>query len=323
MLTPLIDVKNLRVSFDHRNELVQVVRGVDLHVYRGEIVGILGESGSGKTVTASSLCKLYEGIEGNVVEGDIIFDEINIVDASEKAMNKIRGKRIAYIFQNPSAALNPYRRIGSQLKSVQKNHKIPTSYNRIINVLKEVGIDEPEQVYTMYPTQLSGGQNQRIMIAQAILCEPDVLIADEPTSSIDASLSKKILDILLELNQKYVMSIILITHDFDVAKYMCHRGIIMYGGLVVEEGSIKEIFDKPLHPYTHELMKCVLSLDQNSTEIYSLDGSPLTPGEFKQECPFYARCSVREEKCTFDLPPMYSVESRKVRCIRYESEVGL
>jgi len=321
MVTPLIDVKNLKVSFDHRDESIQVVRGVDLQLYQGEIVGILGESGSGKTVTASSICKLYEGVEGNVVEGDITFDTKNLVKLSEKAMNKIRGKRIAYIFQNPSAALNPYRRIGKQLRSVQKNHNIPTSYQRIIKALKEVGIDEPEQVYSMYPTQLSGGQNQRIMIAQAILCEPDVLIADEPTSSIDASLSKKILDLLLDLNATYGLSIMLITHDFDVAKYMCHRVIILYGGLVVEEGRIHDIFHKPLHPYTRELMKCVLSIDQDNAEIYSLEGSPLTPKEFKQECPFYDRCSLRVEQCTIDLPPMYEVDSGKVRCVHYESEV--
>jgi oligopeptide/dipeptide ABC transporter ATP-binding protein len=320
MKQPLIEVKNLHVSFHYKNDRVQVIRGVDLQVVKGEIIGILGESGSGKTVTASTLSKLYEGVEGNLVEGEIYFDSIDILKASEKVMNTLRGKRIAYVFQNPTASLNPYRTIGKQLKSAQKNHQIATSYNRIIKALEEVGISEPEQVYSMYPSQLSGGQNQRIMIAQAILCEPDVLIADEPTSSIDASHCKKILDLLKELNLKYAMSIVLITHDFDVAKYICHRIMIMYGGLILEEGTIQEVFNKPLHPYTQELMKCVLSLEQADSAIYSLEGTPLTPLEFRNECPFYLRCSLKEAICKAALPKMQTVESRKVRCIRYESE---
>ncbi len=231
-------------------------------------------------------------------------------------------KRIAYIFQNPSQALNPYKRIGKQLESVLKAHRQPYSYPLICEALKEVGIDSPDTVYNMYPFQLSGGQNQRIMIALCILSKPDILIADEPTSSIDASLRKRILDLLIKVNKKYQMSIILITHDFDVAKYLCERIHIMYGGLIVEEGILKEVFHKPLHPYTNELIKCARSLDLGDENIYSLEGSPITPNEFRYECPFYLRCDKRMEKCLTKIPPIYTIESRKVRCMLYEGTVS-
>lgn len=318
---PLLHVKNLKVSFFHKEQKLQVVRGFDLQLNKGEIVGILGESGSGKTVSASSIIKLYEQHEGMIDEGEIFFDLTDIRQANEKAMNKIRGRQIAYIFQNPAASLNPYKSIGKQLTNMLRNHRLPNSYSRIIQGLKEVGIDEPEQVYTMYPHQLSGGQNQRIMIAGAILCEPNILIADEPTSSIDASLSKKILDLLKELNQKYAMSILLITHDFDVAKYLCDRLIIMYGGLIMEEGTISEIFENPLHPYTAELLKCVLSLDNKNESIYSLDGSPIAPKDFKDECPFYQRCKESTPICQTMLPTMCVMDKRQVRCTKYIQEV--
>ncbi|MCF8020635.1 MAG: ABC transporter ATP-binding protein [Vallitaleaceae bacterium] len=318
MSEKLLEVHNFKVSFYQEKVKLQVVRGVDLFLRKGEMIGIVGESGSGKSVSVSSFIKLQDESSCIIDEGTVFFEGDNLVELSEKRLNYIRGKRIAYIFQNPAQALNPYKRIGKQLEGVLKNHRQANSYHVISEALKEVGIDSPDTVYNMYPFQLSGGQNQRIMIALCILSKPDILIADEPTSSIDASLRKKILDLLIEVNKKYQMSIILITHDFDVAKYLCQRIHIMYGGLIVEEGSLEEIFDKPLHPYTNELIKCAKSLDLGDDQIYSLEGSPITPNEFRDECPFYLRCNKRMERCLENLPPIRNIEGRKVRCKLYE-----
>ncbi len=320
METTMLQIKDLKVSFHHQRTAVQVVRGVDLVLGKGEIVGLLGESGSGKTVTATSILRLYEKGESFVDGGEILFEGEDLLGLTERKMQKIRGKQIAYVFQNPTAALNPYKTIGRQLAALMKNHKLPHSPRRIVSALKEVGIDEPGKVYDMYPGQLSGGQNQRVMIAQAILCKPDLLIADEPTSAIDEALSQKILDLLAMLNQKYGMSILLITHDFDVARYLCQRLVILYGGLVVEEGSMDAIFHQPLHPYTEELLKCAISLEREDSAIHTLEGTPLTPGEFKEECPFHARCAVREAACLDGIPHMKTRGDRKVRCIRYDRE---
>lgn len=319
-IRPLLEIQRLKVSFYQRRETVQVVRGVDFVLFPGEIVGILGESGSGKTVTASSILGIYSDEEVKMNEGSVLYDGKMISGLSQKELEDIRGKEIAYIFQNPSAALNPYKRIGKQLQSVMQRHGVKGGYNKVIHTLHEVGIDEAERVYAMYPFQLSGGLNQRIMIAQALLLQPKILIADEPTSSIDASLSKKVLDLLLDLNERYHMSVVLITHDFDVAKYMCDRILIMYGGLILEEGKMEEVFNQPLHPYTKQLLRCVMSLDKDDKKVHVLEGNPITPKEFRNACPFYERCQKKADLCTSDIPPMTAIGERKVRCYFAERE---
>lgn len=317
----LIEVKDLKVSFFHENSPMEVVRGFDISLHKGEIVGILGESGSGKTVSASSIMRLMEEETGTIDYGEIFFQERDLLKLSEAELKKIIGNRISYIFQNPTQALSPYKRIGKQLKEVLKNHNMPFSKEIIINALKEVGITEAEMIYNMFPFQLSGGQNQRIMIAQCILCKPVLLIADEPTSAIDASLQKKVLDLLIEINKKYDMSVIIITHDFDVAKYLCNRLVIMYGGLVVEEGSITDIFNHPYHPYTKELINCAASLADGKGLVHTLEGAPPTPFEYKDQCPFYSRCPIREEECSFKIPIVTEFNNRRVRCRVFEKGV--
>ena len=317
MAKKLIEVENLKVSFFQENKKIQVVRGFDLSLAKGEIVGILGESGSGKTVSATSIIKLEDEI-ACIDSGTIKFKDKNILDLSERDYQKIRGKKIAYIFQNASGALNPYRRIGNQLLEVLKNHKMTHSKDLVLEFLRDVGLEGVEIIYDMYPFQLSGGQNQRIMIAQSIITKPDLLIADEPTSSVDASLRKVILDLLKTINKKFNMSIIFITHDFDVAKYICDRLLIMYGGLVLEEGSVGEIFKKPLHPYTSELMRCSSSLVEGDETIYTLEGFPPVPQSFKDECPFVSRCTKRMPVCYESIPPKIMLKNRTVRCFLYE-----
>lgn len=316
MENKLIEVKNLSISFGNGSRNTRVVRGVDLSLDTGEIVGILGESGSGKTVSASSIMMLLDGEQGKIDTGEILFRGKDMVSAPTKDLDAMRGKSIAYVFQNPSQALNPYKRIGRQLLDTLKTHKLPCSMEKVIQVMLEVGLAEAKTIFEMYPFQLSGGQNQRVMIAQGILCQPDLLIADEPTSAIDASLKKRILDLFVQINRKYNMAIMIITHDFDVAEYLCERLLIMYGGLVVEEGTIDKILEHPLHPYTRELIQCARSLDGAEKTLYTLDGAPPTPAEFKDECPFYPRCKFKTRECLERIPAMVESQDRKVRCVR-------
>ncbi len=318
MNNKLLEVTDLKVSFYHETGKVQVVRGFDMSLDNGEIIGILGESGSGKTVSATAILKLEEDDVSCIDSGTVIFKGLSLLDLPETELRTIRGNRISYIFQNASSALNPYKSIGKQLSEVLKNHKLRYSKEIVLSTLSEVGIEDVEMVYDMYPFQLSGGQNQRIMTAQCIISKPDLLIADEPTSSIDASLRKIVLDLLKEINRKTNMSVIIITHDFDVAKYLCNRLIIMYGGLVVEEGTIDEIFKDPFHPYTKELIVCASSLTRGDDIVYTLEGFPPTPFEFGNECPFANRCKVRLPECTSGIPRTLEIGKRKVRCIRFE-----
>ncbi len=314
----LLRINDLKVSFGTGRSNLQVVRGVNLEVNKGEVVGILGESGSGKTVSANSIIGLINSGEGNIDSGEIFYKGTDLLKLKEKEMQMIRGKEISYIFQNPTESLSPYNRVGKQIEEAVKIHGIESSKDKIIEVMKDVGLDTAETIYNMYPFQLSGGQCQRIMIAIGIVCNPELLIADEPTSSIDASLRKKILSLLKSINKKYGTSIIIITHDFDVAEFLCDKITIMYGGLVMEQGSMKEVLDNPLHPYTQELIKCVSSLDNSEEVLYALEGRPPSPYEFKDECPFYERCKYRRDICTDAIPKMVTSNGRNVRCVQIE-----
>lgn len=314
----LLDVRDLKVSFYSDKGSVQVVRGFDISMKKGEIVGILGESGSGKTVSSSSIIKLVDESLGSIDSGEAIFKGRDLLKLSEKDLKRIRGDEISYIFQNSSAALSPYKRIGKQLGEVLKTHGRVVSKEHILKTLEEVGLEDGERIYHMYPFQLSGGQNQRIMIAQCILCDPELLIADEPTSSIDASLQKTILDLLKDISIRNKMSVIIITHDFGVARYLCDRLMVMYGGLVLEEGTIEEMLNSPLHPYTQELIRCARSLAEDDETMYTIEGAPPTPYQFRDECPFYSRCSLREGACREGIPQKIDLDGRRVRCIRYE-----
>lgn len=318
MTENILTVKDLKVSFYYQSEKLQVIRGFDLTMEKGDIIGVVGESGSGKTVSSSTIIRLIDDEDIIIDSGQILYDGTDLVTAKDKHLRNIRGRKISFIFQNPSQALHPYKRVGTQLKKTLKLHGLPYKKQIIIEALKDVGLKDAETIYNRYPFQLSGGQNQRIMIAQCIICKPDILIADEPTSAIDASLKKKVLDLLKDINKKYGMSIILITHDFGVAKYLCNRLFIMYGGLVVEEGNLNDVFSSPLHPYTSALIKCSTSLENSDDFLYTIDGTPLTPYNFKDECPFHFRCEHATSNCQKAIPKMTTINQRKVRCILHE-----
>lgn len=321
----LIEINEIAISFYHENKPRQVVRDFSLRVNKGDIVGVLGESGSGKTVSSSGIVRLIDESEGQVDSGTVMYDGVDLLSLNEKALRKYRGKEIAYVFQNPSEALNPYKKIGKQIKDMLKAHWIFETKENILTVFMEVGIKRPETVYDMYPKQLSGGQKQRIMIAMCVLLGPKLLIADEPTSAIDASLRKKVLDLFRTLNESHKMSMLIITHDFDVASYICDRIVIMYGGVVVEEGTTESIMQAPIHPYTEALIECAQTLKNNDGRLASLDGKALSPEEFRDECPFLHRCKYRVDVCKGTMPALLqdpTDENRKVRChVRKGAEV--
>lgn len=316
----LLQVKDLRISFPYKKEKLQVVRGVDLEVHQGEMIGILGESGSGKTVSSTAVLRLFQEADGVVDSGEILYKGRNLLSLSEREMNKIRGKEIAYIFQDPTASLNPYRRIGKQMMEAGRIHGIKITKEIIQQRMADVGLDQPKVIYNMYPFQLSGGQCQRIVIAMALLTEPQLIIADEPTNAIDASLRKKILSLLRDIGKKHGTAMMVITHDFDVVRFLCSRVVILYGGLIMEEGSIQEVLERPVHPYTRELLHCVNSLHDGESTLYCLEGKPPSPYEFENVCPFYDRCKEREGACREGIPPMVELGGRRARCIHVERD---
>ena len=311
----ILNVNNLKVSFLNGHSFIQVLRGVDMKLNQGEILGILGESGSGKTVTASSILRLINDGSCRIDSGSILFHHMEITKLKEKEMRDIRGKKISYIFQDAMAALNPYKTVGKQIKEVLKVHGENCAKERIINAMKQTGIENAEIIYNMFPAQLSGGLCQRVLITMSTICTPEIIIADEPTTAIDASLQKKVLELLRDINQKSKSSIIVITHDFDVVKYICHRVLVMYGGLVMEEGTTSEVLENPLHPYTKALLRCMDSLNDNDENLYSLQGKAPSPAEFKEQCPFYERCIYKNDKCLTSIPEMRTVNHRKIRCV--------
>lgn len=301
----LIEIKDLKVSFQG----VQVIRGIDIAIKPGEIHGILGESGSGKTVTAYSVMKLHD--ETCEYDGEILFKSNSILGMKESELTNFRGNEISYIFQNPHESLNPNQKIGKQLKEAMTIHGFNSDINEM---LFSVGISDSHTILHKYPYQLSGGECQRVMIAMSILCEPSLIIADEPTSAIDATLKKQILELLKKINKENNTTIIIITHDLDLVKYFCDTVTVMYGGIIFEQGSVESIIEEPVHPYTKALLKCTDSLNDTTSKLYTLKGVPLSPREFTNSCPFYFRCSERMEECAKRLPPKKHVNGRYIRC---------
>ncbi len=306
-MTNIIEIKDLKVAFDG----VEVIRGVDFQIKKGEIHGILGESGSGKTVTAFSIAKLHDN---STYSGEILFDSESILEMNENKLSTIRGYDITYIFQNPHEAFDPNKRLDKQLKEAMYIHGLQPDLNEIYSVLNSVGLNNPELIIKKYPYQLSGGECQRMMIGMSLLCEPQVIIADEPTSAIDASIKKQIVELLKDINQKYGTTIILISHDMDLVEDICNSMSIMYGGLVMEQGAVDKILDDPIHPYTKALIDCTNSLNDTSDRLVTLRGLPLSPDQYQDSCPFYERCLNRIDLCKEGIPKMMNYNYRNYRC---------
>jgi len=301
----ILEVKDLKTSFYTHLGEVQAVRGVSFNVGKGQILGIVGESGSGKSVTSLSVMRLLQ-FPGKIKSGEILFQGEDLAKKPEKEMLGVRGDKIAMIFQDPMTSLNPVYTIGNQIMEGLKLHRglnKTEAKQEAIKMLHMVGIPAPEERVDNYPHEFSGGMRQRAMIAIALACEPDLLIADEPTTALDVTIQAQILELLRDLKDKVETSIILITHDLGVVADLCSRVVVMYGGLVMEEGEIDDIFYQPRHPYTMGLLKSIPRLDIESDEkLVPIPGSPPDLLKPPAGCPFYSRCPYTMKICIDEFP---------------------
>ena len=302
----ILEVKDLQISFKSYAGEVQAVRDVNFDLRRGETLAIVGESGSGKSVTAKSIMKLLPESNSEIKGGEAIFEDRNLLELSDKQMQKVRGPKISMVFQDPMTSLDPTMKIGRQIVESLKKHlglSRGKAKERAVDLLRMVGIPNPEDRVDSYPHQFSGGMRQRVVIAIALSCDPDVLIADEPTTALDVTIQAQILDLLRKLQEENGTSIILITHDLGVVANAAHRVAVMYSGRVIETGDVREIFYEPKHPYTWGLLTSVpLPTADRSQELIPIPGSPPDPLDPPKACPFAARCPHTMRICTEEMP---------------------
>ncbi|MEK4538886.1 ABC transporter ATP-binding protein [Peribacillus sp. FSL K6-1552] len=325
MKGPIIEVNGLRTSFRTDDGEIPVVNSIDFHINPGEVLGIVGESGCGKSVTSLSIMGLVPSPAGKV-EGEILFKGVNIANASEAKMRKIRGNEIAMIFQEPMTSLNPVFTIGEQLVETLRIHRKwnkKHARQRAVEMLKLVGLGRAEELINEYPHQLSGGMRQRVMIAMAMICEPKLLIADEPTTALDVTIQAQILELMKNLNKETDTAIMMITHDLGVVAQMCERVIVMYAGKVIEEGQVQTIFRNPKHPYTVGLLQSIPDMRLKKERLYSIPGNVPRPGTSNLGCQFAPRCSHAMEKCLSETPSLLEFDNgQQVRCWMYEDGKG-
>ena len=320
----ILEVKNLKTQFFTEAGAVKAVDDVSLVVKRGEVLGIVGESGCGKSVTSLSIMRLV-GQPGRIMNGEIIFDDEDLLKIPEKSMVDIRGNRISMIFQQPQSSLNPVFRVGDQLSEAILLHQDVSkeeANERVIELLRMVGIPEPAARARAYPHELSGGMAQRVMIAMALACVPELLIADEPTTALDVTIQAQILDLMRNLRNKMDTAIILITHDLGVVAEMCDRVNVMYAGRIVEEAEIVDLFKSPKHPYTAALIGSTPVLGQSDKELTTIPGSVPNLINLPAGCKFAPRCQDRidhnVERCTEEEPPLKEIApNHRVRCWLY------
>ncbi len=321
----LLEVHNLRTSFYTHDGVVKAVDGVTFDVKRGEVLGLVGESGCGKSVTAFSILRLV-GQPGKIDSGEILFDGRNLLQLSGKEMTQIRGNRIAMIFQQPTSSLNPVFRIGEQIGEVLKIHQDlgkKAGQARALELLQMVGIPDPERRLAAYPHELSGGMAQRVMIAMGLACVPELLIADEPTTALDVTIQAQILDLMREMRARLGTAIILITHDMGVVAEMADRVAVMYAGQIVEEAATNELFRNPKHPYTQGLLGSIPVLGEVNEMLDVIPGNVPNLINLPPGCRFAPRCRARVEhnltKCTAAIPELIPVGVRHTaRCWLYE-----
>ncbi|MFB5761556.1 ABC transporter ATP-binding protein [Paenibacillus medicaginis] len=318
-MTKLLEVTGLRTEFKTAAGLIRAVDGVDLAVDKGETLGIVGESGCGKSITSLSIMQLLPKGLGKVAAGEIRLEGENMLAFSEQKMRQIRGNRIAMIFQEPMTSLNPVFRVGKQIAEAVRYHQgvgKKEAMSRAVEMLTKVGIPRPEKVAVSYPHELSGGMRQRVMIAMAMVCNPKLLIADEPTTALDVTIQAQILDLMRELQQKEGTSILMITHDLGVVAEMCDRVVIMYAGQVVEETDVKTLFKNPQHPYTKSLLASLPQLNSEQDRLASIPGQVPNPLDMPEGCRFAPRCQFAQDICRANAPELEEVEAgHKCRCL--------
>ncbi|CAM3476925.1 ABC transporter ATP-binding protein [Brevibacillus invocatus] len=317
----MLEVKGLTVQFRNEDKEYSVVKGISFHVKKGETLGLVGESGCGKSVTSLSIMRLIPTPPGKIVSGEIRYKGVDLLSLKEKEMNKIRGNEISMIFQEPMTSLTPVFTIGRQLDEVILLHTDLTkkqAKERSIEMLKLVGISRAEQIYASYPHELSGGMRQRVMIAIGLACHPQMLIADEPTTALDVTIQAQILDLMRELKEKTQTAILLVTHDLGVVAEMCDRVIVMYAGEIVEEADVDTLFHNPKHPYTRGLLESIPNLEEKKRRLFSIAGQVPTPDTVIPGCRFRDRCPDAIARCEQEHPELLELEqSHTCRCWLY------
>jgi len=324
MLSHLLEVVGLRTYFQTRAGLVKSVDDVSFHIGEGELLGLVGESGCGKSITALSVMRLISP-PGKVVGGSIKFKSEELTTATHERMREIRGGDIAMIFQDPMTSLNPVYTVGEQIAEALRLHKKldrKQAWAAAIDAMREVSIPSPERRVDDYPHQLSGGMRQRVMIAMALACDPELLIADEPTTALDVTIQAQILDLLDNLRKTRKLAVLLITHDLGVVAEVADRVCVMYTGKIVEESSVDEMFAKPKHPYTQGLLRSVPKLTEagiaKAERLQTIEGTVPSPTNLPEGCHFAPRCEFRMERCTHGEIPLYTSEGALVRCVLYD-----
>jgi len=306
-MSALLEVRDLYLEFKTSRGQLKALNGITFDVQAGEVFGLVGETGCGKTVTGLSILRLLPR-SAAITRGDVFFEGINLLDLSRGEIEAMRGKKIAMIFQDPSTSLNPVFSIGSQIERVIRQHiqiSKQEARAKVCSVMAAVGLPDVERILGSYPHQLSGGMQQRVMIAMALSCSPHLLIADEPTTSLDVTIQAQILKLLRDLQKKYDVSVILITHNLGVIAQTCDRLAVLYGGRVAESGSTRDIFNQPQHPYTRGLMNAIPHPGTRGRKMATIPGTvPTNPGAMTG-CAFAPRCEFALERCSLEVPPIY------------------
>ena len=316
----ILEVQDLSTSFKTERGWLKAIDGVSFDVYSGEMLGIVGESGCGKSVTSQSILRLYEEKNTTKYSGTVSFDGQNLFDLPEKEMQKIRGQEISMVFQDALSSLNPVFTVGNQIMESLRIHQDmgkKEAKEKAIDLLDQVGIPDPQRRFYQYPFELSGGMRQRVLIPVALACGPRILIADEPTTALDVTIQAQIMDLIVDMNRKLQMGVMLITHDLAVVAETCQRVIVMYLGQIVEEGSVEDIFDRPIHPYTRGLMASVPRLDTGRSErLYQIKGTVPLLSQIPEGCRFAPRCPYATEECSRKMPELKSFgNGQKARCL--------
>lgn len=319
----LLEVKNLTTSFKTDRGIMKAVDGVSIYVNKGEILGLVGESGCGKSVTSQSIMRLYDEKYLASYLGEIIFEGTDLLKLPESRMQEIRGKEIAMVFQDSLSSLNPVFTVGNQIIEALRIHQgmnKDDARNRAIEMLKLVGIPSPERRVDQYPHEMSGGMRQRVMIACALSCHPKLLIADEPTTALDVTIQAQIIELIVDLNEKLNMGVILITHDLSVVAETCSRVAVMYLGQIVEEAEVNSLFDKPLHPYTIGLLNSIPKMEGDREErLFVIEGMVPMLNQIPSGCRFRPRCSYATAICEREMPDLNQVNSSQfVRCWNFD-----
>lgn len=321
MSSKLLEIKNLTIKYITEDETVDAVNGINIELEEGETLGLVGETGAGKTTTALGIMRLIPNPPGKIMEGEIFFEGKDLLKSSEEDLRAIRGSQISMIFQDPMTSLNPVMTVGEQIAEVIEIHEKKNKAEAMIKageMLELVGI--PAARLNDFPHQFSGGMKQRVVIAISLSCNPKLLIADEPTTALDVTIQAQVLDMMNELKNKFKTSMILITHDLGVVAQVCERVAIMYAGEIIESGTLEDIFNTPKHPYTHGLFGSIPNLDIECERLNPIKGLMPDPTNLPKGCKFHPRCPNAKAICSIEIPKTTTIsEKHKVKCLAYEN----